>query len=100
MELHRFFIAIARAAVNEDGCAGVALHPIVWSSGGLVKRCKIRVSAWEFAWVPGPIGLWRHGSVGWPCIEVSGADVGFCVKTTPQKTRFRDVKYARIWDTD
>ena len=21
-----------------------------------------------------------------------------CVKTTPQKTRFRDVKYARIWD--
>ena len=25
---------------------------------------------------------------------------GLCVKTTPQKTRFRDVKYARIWDTD
>ena len=22
------------------------------------------------------------------------------VKTTPQKTRFRNVKYARIWDTD
>ena len=22
------------------------------------------------------------------------------VKTTPQETRFRDVKYARIWDTD
>ena len=22
------------------------------------------------------------------------------VKTTPQKTRFRDVKYATIWDTD
>ena len=22
------------------------------------------------------------------------------VKTTPQKTRFRDVKYARNWDTD
>ena len=22
------------------------------------------------------------------------------VKTTPQKTRFRDVKYARIWDSD
>ena len=32
--------------------------------------------------------------------------IGICrrpsqdVKTTPQKTRFRDVKYARIWDTD
>ena len=23
-----------------------------------------------------------------------------CVKTTPQKTRLRDVKYARFWDTD
>ena len=22
------------------------------------------------------------------------------VRTTPQKTRFRDVNYARIWDTD
>ena len=30
---------------------------------------------------------------------VSGSD-NCNVKTTPQKTRFRDVKYARIWDTD
>ena len=66
LELHRFY-----------GCAGVALHPIVWSSGGLVKRRKTRVSAWEYAWVPGPVGLWRHGSVGWPCIEVRDVDVGF-----------------------
>ena len=51
LELHRFFIAIARAAVNDDGCAWVALHPTVWSSGGLAKRRKVRVSAWEFAWV-------------------------------------------------
>ena len=77
MELHRFFVAIARAAVNEDGCAGVALHPTVWSSGGLIKRRKVRVSAWEYVWVPGPVGLWRHGSVGWPCIEVRDVDVGF-----------------------
>ena len=77
LEIHRFFIAIARAAVNEDGCAGVALHPTVWSSGGSAKRRKVRVSAWEFAWVPGPVGLWRHGSFGWPCIEVCEGDVGF-----------------------
>ena len=34
--------------------------------------------------------------------EDSGAYAVFTehVKTTPQKTRFRDVKYARIWDTD
>ena len=76
LDLHRFFIAIARAAVNNDGCAGVALHPTVWSSGGPAKKRKVRVSAWEFAWVPGPVGLWRHGSVGWPCIEVDDGDVG------------------------
>ena len=31
----------------------------------------------EYAWVPGPVGLWRHGCVGWPCIEVRCVDVGF-----------------------
>ena len=55
----------------------VALHPTVWSSGGLIKRRKVRVSAWEYAWVPGPVGLRRHGSIGWPCIEVRKVDVGF-----------------------
>ena len=49
LDLHRFFIAIARAAVNNDGCAGVALQPTVWSSGGPAKKRKVRVSAWEFA---------------------------------------------------
>ena len=78
MELHRFFIAIARAAVNDGGCAGVALHPAVWSSGGLAKKRRVRASAWEFAWVPGPVGLWRHGSISWPCIKVcDDDDVGF-----------------------
>ena len=77
LDLQRFFIAIARAAANDDGHAGVALHPTVWSSGGPAKVRKVRVSAWEFAWVPGPVGLWRHGSVGWPSIEVREDDVGF-----------------------
>ena len=45
LELHRFFIAIARAAVNDDGCAVVALHPTVWSSGGLAKKRRVCVSA-------------------------------------------------------
>ena len=53
------------------------MHPTVWSLGGLAKRRKVRVSAWEYAWVPGPVGLWRHGSFGWPRIEVRDADVGF-----------------------
>ena len=76
LELHVSSLLLL-AVVKEDGCVGVALHPTVWSSGGLVKRRGTRVSAWEFAWVPGPIGLWRHGSVGWPCIGVRDVDVGF-----------------------
>ena len=52
------------AAVNEDGCAGVALHPTVWSSGGLIERRKVRVSAWGYAWFRVPlqdpsIDIWR-----------------------------------------
>ena len=76
LDLHRFVIAIARAVVNEDGCAGVALHPTVWSCGGPAKKRKVRVSAGS---LPGSWScyLWRHGSVGWPCIEVSEGDVGF-----------------------
>ena len=53
------------------------MHPTVWFSGGLAKRRKVRVSALEFAWVPGRVGLWRHGSLSWPYIEVYEGDVGF-----------------------
>ena len=38
------------------------------SGGGVAERRKVRVSrvsAWEFAWVPGPAGLWRHGCPHW-----------------------------------
>ena len=77
LDLHRFLIAFARAAVNEDGCPGLLCIPpfglrVVWLRG-----VGFRVSAWEFAWVPGPPGLWRRGCISWPCIEVRDADVGF-----------------------
>ena len=38
LELHRFFIAISRAAVNLDDGAGNAPDPLVWSAGGLSKK--------------------------------------------------------------
>ena len=79
MDLHRLFIAIARAVVNEDGHTGIALHPTVWSEGRLPKRRKVVLFAWEYAWVPGPLGRRRHGSLGWPCIGVTAADVRCCL---------------------
>ena len=36
--LHRFFTAIARAVVNEDGKGGIAPHAMVWSAGGGLQR--------------------------------------------------------------
>ena len=41
VDLHRFFIAIARAVVNHDGVAGTALDPMVWSVGGAPKRRRV-----------------------------------------------------------
>ena len=33
LELPHFFVAICRAAVNNDGSAGTAPDPLVWSAG-------------------------------------------------------------------
>ena len=41
--LHRFFIATARAAVNDDDLGGSAIDPCVRSAGSVPKRRKV----WE-----------------------------------------------------
>ena len=46
-DLHRFFIAIARSVVNDDGSSGTSLHPVVWSRNSTLKRR-----------VPGSAALW------------------------------------------
>ena len=37
-DLHRFFIAISRIVVNQDGLGGIAPNNLVWSAGALNKR--------------------------------------------------------------
>ena len=39
-ELHRFFIAITRSVLNDDGVSGTTLHPVVWSAAANPKRRK------------------------------------------------------------
>ena len=56
--LHRFFIAIARTALNEDGAVGTSLHPVVWSAAANPKRRRVERAVRNFAWLPGPTGLW------------------------------------------
>ena len=74
-DLHRFFIAISRVVVNEDGHNVSAPHPTVWDEGAETKKRGVLQAVRAFAWVPGPPGLSRLGSFGWPCIHVGGADV-------------------------
>ena len=74
-DLHRFFIAIARAALNEDGLAGTSLHPVVWATAANPKRRRVEPVVRNFAWLPGPPELWtaRWFQVPGTCID--GADV-------------------------
>ena len=56
--LHRFFVAIARAVVNHDDGGGTAPNPLVWSNGSLPKRRRDVDAVRNFAFLPGPVGIW------------------------------------------
>ena len=65
--LHRFFLAIARAVVNHDGVAGLALDPMVWSVGGAPKRCRVVYAVRDRTFLP---GCWDLGwGVGRCCCD-------------------------------
>ena len=74
-ELHRFFVAIARAAINDDGGAGTTLHPVVWSATANPKRRKVEPVVRNFAWLPGPPGLWTARWFQMPGVIIGEADV-------------------------
>ena len=74
-ELHRFFIAISRAVVNEDGSGGRAPDPLVWSAGGKVKRKRPVEAVRDYAMLPGPQRLWTGSWVHWPVIEITEGDL-------------------------
>ena len=57
-EIHRFFIAIARTALNDDWVAGTTLHPVVWSAAADPKRRRVEQAVRNFAWLPVPAHLW------------------------------------------
>ena len=74
--LHRFFIAISRAVVNDDGRGGLAPDPMVWSAGGKQKRRRQIEAVRDYALLPGPQRLWVGGWFRWPDIRISEDDVG------------------------
>ena len=61
--LHRFFIVIARAVVNNDGEAGTSMDPMVWSVGSAPKGRRVAHAVRDKAFLPGPAGIWDEGWV-------------------------------------
>ena len=75
LDLHRFFIAIARAVVNHDDRDGVALHPLVWSAGACPKRCRLVHAVRDRAFLPGPPGIWDSEWVTMPATVICAEDI-------------------------
>ena len=90
-DLHRFFIAIARAALNEDGSAGTSLHPFVWAAAANPKRRRVKPVVRNFAWLPGPPELWSARWFQMPGVYIGEADVAarpFSVSLLVKVVRF------------
>ena len=75
-KLHRFFIAISRAVVNEDGRGGLAPDPMVWSAGGRRKLRRPVEAVRDYAMLPGPGRLWGGGWFKWSDVHITEGDVG------------------------
>ena len=70
-----FFVAIARAVVNHDGGGGTAPDPLVWSAGALPKRRRVVVAVRDFAFLPGPVGIWGGDWVSFGVSSITVDDV-------------------------
>ena len=75
LDLHRFFIAIARAVVNHDDRDGVALDPLVWSAGACLKRRRLVHAVRDRAMLPGPPAIWDSEWINVLASAISADDV-------------------------
>ena len=73
--LHRFFIAVARAVVNHDDGSGTAPDSLIWSARSLPKRPRVLHAVRDFAFLPGPVGIWNGD---WVSFGVSGVTAEDC----------------------
>ena len=65
-ELHRLFIAVSRAVVDDDGSACTAPHPLVWSAAGPLEKRRVVQAIRDAALLPGPPPFRDSGWVGVP----------------------------------
>ena len=70
LDLHRFFIAIARVVVNHDDLGGTAPNTLVWSAGArLVHAVRDR------AFLPSPPGIWHSEWFQVPAAAICAEDI-------------------------
>ena len=74
-QLHRFFVAVARAVVNHDDGGGTAPDPLVWSAGSLPKRPRVLHAVRDFAFLPGAVGIWDGDWVSFVVSGITAEDV-------------------------
>ena len=72
LDLHRIFIAVARAVVDHDGRSGAASDSLVWSAGARPKRRRPLCAVRDRAFLPGPPGFWDSGWVTVPSSVICG----------------------------
>ena len=70
-----FFVAVARAVANHDDGSGTAPDPLVWSAGSLPKRPSVLHAVRDFAFLPGPVGIWDGGWVSFGVSGITAEDV-------------------------
>ena len=75
MSSSSFFVAIARAVVNHDDGDGTAPNPLVWSAGSLPKRKGVLDAVRNFAFLPGPVGLWSGEWISFGVSSITVEDV-------------------------
>ena len=71
--VHRIFIALSRAVMNNDESDGTAPHPLVWSAGALPDGAGLCMLCAITAQLPGPglmIGLWVLPTAVCGCVLV------------------------------
>ena len=75
LDLHRFFIAIARAVVNYDGRDGTAPDPLVWSAGAYPKWRRLVHAVRDRAFLLGPPGIWNSQWVNIHASAICAEDI-------------------------
>ena len=74
-ELHRFFIAIVRSVLNDDGMSGTTLHPVVWSAAANPKMKRVEPGGGNFARLSGLVSLWTSDWYQLPVACVGEGDI-------------------------